>query len=419
MRTTSVGIGWRAEIDLTVERLAGVDFVEVVAENVCAEHLPDSLRALRARGVDVIPHGVGLGLAGADRPDTARLARLAALAVALDAPLLSEHLAFVRAGGMEAGHLLPGPYTWAALDVVAENVRIAQDSLPVPLAVENPATLLAWPDAELTQAQFLYELVERTGVRLLIDVANLHTERVNHGLDPAAALAALPLEAVEYVHVAGGVERDGLWHDTHAHPVTAPILEVLGTLCALHRPPRVLLERDADFPSAAGIAAELAAIRDVVEAAPAATARTAVPARARPSGATRPEPARARAELALGQAGLLAALVAGGATPEGFDADRVRAQARALVAKRRESALRAVPELASALGKRWPAEFTTWALVHPKPAEGGTHADVHAFARHLWEADRLPYDLASVFIPRTPSRWRRLRTSWRGRVTSA
>jgi len=415
---TSVGIGWRAEIDLTIERLDGVDFVEVVAENVCAEHLPESLRVLRSRGVEVIPHGVGLGLAAAERPDAARLARLAEVAVALDSPLVSEHLAFVRAGGMEAGHLLPGPYTWAALDVVAENVRIARDALPVPLALENPATLLTWPGAELTQAQFLYELVDRTGVRLLIDVANLHTERVNHGVDPAAALSALPLEAVEYAHVAGGVERDGLWHDTHAHPVTAPILEVLGTLCALRRPPRVLLERDADFPSAGELAGELAAIRDVVvEAGP--EAKRAVPGRARPSGATRPEPARARAELAAGQTRLLAALVAGGSTPAGFDTDRVRVQARALAAKRREGVGHAVPEFATTLGARWPGEFMEWALVHPKPAEGGSRADAFAFARHLWETDRLPRALASVFVTRSPSLRERLRRSRRSRVTSA
>jgi hypothetical protein len=46
-----VGIGWRAEIDLTVERLPGVDFVEVVAENLHAEHLPESVVLLRERGI--------------------------------------------------------------------------------------------------------------------------------------------------------------------------------------------------------------------------------------------------------------------------------------------------------------------------------------------------------------------------------
>ena len=261
----AVGVGWRPEIDLTIERLTGVEFVEVIAENVCADHLPESLRILRGRGVRVVPHGVGLGLGGAELPSPARLSRLAEVAAAVGAPLVSEHVAFVRAGGLEAGHLLPVPYTRDALAVVAENVRVAQDNLPVPLALENPATLFTWPDNELTQGQFLAELVERTGAHLLVDVANLHTRLVNHGVDPRDELRDLPLEAVAYVHVAGGLLRDGLWHDTHAHPVTEPVLEVLATLCALRRPPGILLERDANHPPPDELAAELATIRRVAD----------------------------------------------------------------------------------------------------------------------------------------------------------
>jgi len=262
-----VGIGWRPEIDLTVERLAGVDFVEVVAESVCAEHLPESLRRLRARGVPVLPHGVTLSLGSADPPDPDRLERLGRCAEALDAPLVSEHIAFVRAGGLEAGHLLPVPRTREALEVVVANVRAAQAALPVPLAVENVAALLGWPDDELTDGQFLAALVERTGVRLLLDVANLHTNRVNLGLDPLAALTELPLEAVAYVHVAGGVLRDGVWHDTHTHPVPAAVLDLLAAVCERTPVPGVLLERDGTYPSDADLAAELAAIRRVVDGA--------------------------------------------------------------------------------------------------------------------------------------------------------
>ncbi len=257
------GLGWRPEIDTAVERLPGLDWVEVVAENVCAEHLPPSLAELRSRGVTVVPHGVSLGLGDAAEPDPARLARLAGVAEALGSPLVSEHLAFVRAGGLEAGHLLPVPRTRAALRVVVANVRIAQRELPVPLALENIAAHLAWPGDELTEAQFLAELVERTGVRLLVDVANLHTNRVNLGVDPAAELDRLPLEALAYVHVAGGVERDGVWHDTHTHPVTGPVLEVLAALCERTDPPGVLLERDGAYPPPAELSAELDAIRRV------------------------------------------------------------------------------------------------------------------------------------------------------------
>ncbi|GHF21209.1 hypothetical protein GCM10010359_23260 [Streptomyces morookaense] len=268
MKVLGTGIGWRPQIAEAVEGMPGVDWVEVVAENICPGHLPDSLGRLRERGTPVVPHGVSLGLGGADRPDLGRLVELAERAEALGAPLVTEHIAFVRAGAprMEAGHLLPVPRTRDALDVLCENVRIAQDVLPVPLALENVAAFLAWPDEEFTEGQFLSELVERTGVRLLVDVANLHTNHVNRGEDPAAVLAELPVEAIAYVHVAGGFEREGLWHDSHAHPVPRPVLEILAALCERATPPGVLLERDDNFPEASVLSAELDAIRAVVAA---------------------------------------------------------------------------------------------------------------------------------------------------------
>lgn len=266
---TGTGIGWRREIDVTVPRLPGVDFVEVVAENVCPCHVPASLSHLRESGIPVIPHGVSLSLGGTEPLDPGRLERLAALAEKFGSPLVSEHVAFCRAGGMEAGHLLPVPRTRAALDILAANITAAQAALGVPLAVENIAPLLSWPEDEMTEAAFLSELAERTGVLLLLDVANLHTARVNLGLDPAATLGALPLERVAYVHVAGGVMRDGVWHDTHAHPVTPEILDVLsGFADRASGPaglPGVMLERDDDYPSDAEITRELAAIRSALE----------------------------------------------------------------------------------------------------------------------------------------------------------
>jgi uncharacterized protein (UPF0276 family) len=263
-----VGIGWRAEIDLTVARLPGVDFVEVVAENIAPARVPATLRALQARGVPVIPHGVSLSLGGAAPPDQARLSHLAALAETFGSPLVSEHVAFCRAGGMEAGHLLPVPRTRQALDILVENVAIAQAALPVPLAVENIAALLQWPENEMTEAEFLAELVDRTGVLLLADVANLHTAHVNFGTDPIAALDSLPLHHIAYVHVAGGVLQDGLWHDTHAHPVPRAILDVLTALADRVPLPGVLLERDDAYPSDAELAAELAAIRQAARCVP-------------------------------------------------------------------------------------------------------------------------------------------------------
>ncbi|NJP89744.1 DUF692 domain-containing protein [Nonomuraea sp. FMUSA5-5] len=261
MASLGVGIGWRSELDLTIERMGGVDFLEVVAENIRPGRLPESLRVLRARGLPVIPHGVSLGVGGAEPPSPARLAHLAACAQALDAPLVSEHLAFVRGGGIEAGHLLPVPRTRESLKVVIENVRRAQDALPVPLALENVAAVFGWPDDELTEAQFLAELVAATGVGLLIDVANLYTNQVNLGLPAVAALDTLPLEHLAYVHVAGGYEHHGIWHDTHTTTAPQAVLYLLTELCSRVTPPGVLLEWDDEYPSDAVLADELSRIR--------------------------------------------------------------------------------------------------------------------------------------------------------------
>ncbi|MFD7244458.1 DUF692 domain-containing protein [Streptomyces massasporeus] len=309
MERLGTGIGWRPEIADAVERMPGIDWVEAVAENVCSGHLPDSLRRLRERGVTVVPHGVSLGLGGADRPDAGRLTALAERAEALGSPLVTEHIAFVRAGGpltasphLEAGHLLPVPRTRDALDVLCENVRIAQDALPVPLAVENIAALICWPGEEMTEGQFLYDLADRTGVRLLIDVANLHTNHVNRGEDPSKALAELPLEAIAYVHVAGGVERDGVWHDSHAHPVPRPVLDILTDLASRVSPPGVLLERDENFPEPAELENELGAIRRALEAGAVERLKTELRSAAGATDAQRTQPERVGAELSSGEA---------------------------------------------------------------------------------------------------------------------
>ncbi|SNX64656.1 hypothetical protein SAMN06272735_6484 [Streptomyces sp. TLI_55] len=388
MERLGTGIGWRPEIADAVERMPGIDWVEVVAENTCPGHLPESLRRLRERGVTVVPHGVSLGLGGADRPDESRLTALAERAEALGSPLVTEHIAFVRAGGLltasprlEAGHLLPVPRTRDALDVLCENVRIAQAALPVPLAVENIAALIAWPDEEMTEGQFLYELADRTGVRLLIDVANLHTNHVNRGEDPAAALADLPLEAIAYVHVAGGFERDGVWHDSHAHPVPRPVLDILTDLASRVSPPGVLLERDENFPEPAELEGELAAIRGAVEKGREQGAAPGTQAARTTRLSSMPDTAPARQRLALAQAALLSALVAGTPVPEGFDRVRLGVQARALAGKRADVVAKVAPELPVILGTGYRAAFLGYA--HGHPMTGGYRRDALDFAGYV------------------------------------
>ncbi len=256
-----VGLGWRREIAGVPAALPGLRFTEVVAESLPVHGPPPPmLDALGERGVTVVPHGVRLSLGGTDLLDPVRVARLAGAAAMLDAPLVSEHIAFVRAGGLEAGHLLPLPRTREALDVLTRNIAAVTAELGVPLALEPIAALFDWPEDEYTEADFVTELLERTDTWLLLDVANVYANARNRGADPWATLDRLPLERVAYLHVAGGAERDGIYHDTHTAPTPDPVLALLRELAPRLAGPPVLLERDGHYPPAAELHAELDAI---------------------------------------------------------------------------------------------------------------------------------------------------------------
>ena len=253
------GLGWRPELDGAVAR-AQLGFLEVVAEGVGPRHLPAGVQAARERGLAIVPHGIRLSLGGAEHPDARRLEHLASVAERVSAPLVSEHIAFVRAHGQESGHLLPVPRTREALEILVENVTIAQQTLPVPLALEHVAALVEWPGAEMDEAAFVSELIELTGALLLLDLSNLFANAHNHGYDAEEALTRFPLQRIAYVHVGGGTFRDGVYHDTHADPVVPGVLAMVEELHALTDAPGVLLERDDGFPPEDELLAELRAI---------------------------------------------------------------------------------------------------------------------------------------------------------------
>src|SRR5689334_18753662 len=97
-----LGIGWRPELAVAIDRRPDLGFVELMAEDFePSEPMPPAIERLRRRGVRLVPHGVSLSLGGAEPLDRNRLDHLARLARLCDAPLVSEHIAFVRADGTE------------------------------------------------------------------------------------------------------------------------------------------------------------------------------------------------------------------------------------------------------------------------------------------------------------------------------
>jgi uncharacterized protein (UPF0276 family) len=300
----AVGLGFRPEV--AADLLGSpecVDFVEVVAEACLASPAAHREALAVSRVWPVVPHGVKLSLGSAEGIDRDRARRLGALARELRATVVTEHVAFVRAGGREIGHLTQVPFTRESARVVAKNVAALRRELPdVPLLLENTAWTFRWPGDELDEPTFFVEIVERTGCDLLLDLGNLYANARNAGVDPSQVLAAYPLGRVGMVHIAGGILDEGFYFDTHAHPVPEAVLELLGELAARVGPVPVVLERDDAFPPFDELVAEVARARRAISTAPRQARRAAMRA---PLEGEAPRPAE---ELARQQAALARAL---------------------------------------------------------------------------------------------------------------
>jgi uncharacterized protein len=260
-----IGIGWRPELAAGIfAHLDRIDVVEVLADNYfkAPRRELDALRAL-AEQVPVHLHGVGLGLASAYAVDTVRLDQMARLVERVRPVGWSEHLAFVRAGGVEIGHLAMPPRTVHTIEQTVRNVESARAIVGSAPALENIATLFDPPMSTHTEAEWSRQILDAARAPMLLDLHNLYANAVNAGRDPLADLAAFPLERVRCVHLSGGmwISHDGGERrllDDHVHSPPEAVFELLRALESQTSAGfDVVLERDGRYPSFDVMLAEL------------------------------------------------------------------------------------------------------------------------------------------------------------------
>src|SRR5262245_62224346 len=139
-----VGLGWRPELAVGIlSHLDRIDVVEVIADNLF-DAPRDERRALRTLSAQtkVVLHGVSLGLASSVPVETKLLEKTARLCEEANPEYWSEHLAFVRGGGVEIGHLTAPPRTDATIEGAASNLERARAVVGSAPLVENIATLI-------------------------------------------------------------------------------------------------------------------------------------------------------------------------------------------------------------------------------------------------------------------------------------
>lgn len=258
------GIGWRPRLAAGIlSNLERIDIVEVIADDYfhAARHDRRALRTL-ATQTPVTLHGVSLGLASAEPVATRRVDQMARLCDEVAPASWSEHLAFVRGGGIEIGHLAAPPRTEATIAGALSNLALAKKIVGIAPQVENVATLIEPVGSDRDEAAWVSAIVRNSESDLLLDLHNLYANSLNFNFDTSEFLARIPLEKIATIHLAGGkwIGREGARRllDDHLHDVPDPVYELLEAVASrTPQPLTVIIERDGKFPSIDSLLAQL------------------------------------------------------------------------------------------------------------------------------------------------------------------
>ncbi len=244
-----------------------VDWWEVISENFLVDggNPRRVLREVCARW-PVVMHGVSLSIGSVDPVDDAYLTRLAALADEVDPPLISDHLCWSALGGHSGHDLWPLPYTEEALALVVDKVGRVQDKLRRRILLENASSYITFAASQLGEAEFLAEVARRADCGILLDVNNIFVSATNHAWDAQAYLAAIPVERVAQIHLAGHSGLGTHLLDTHDHPVRDEVWQLYADALSRFGPVSTMIERDDAIPPLAELLAELDVARDIAAA---------------------------------------------------------------------------------------------------------------------------------------------------------
>ncbi|MBM4243622.1 MAG: DUF692 domain-containing protein [Deltaproteobacteria bacterium] len=243
------GIGLRAgHFGSLLEHGTRADWLEAISENfMIAGGRPLHVLEHVRRDKPLVLHGVSLSIGGTDPLDEAYLRELRALADRIEPVWVSDHLCWTGRDAHQLHDLLPLPWTEELLDHLVPRIARVQDVLGRRLVLENVSSYLAF-EGEMTESQFLAELVRRCECDLLLDVNNVHVSAHNQGFDSRRYIDAIPGEHVAQIHLAGHRDHGTHLLDSHDAPIADAVLDLYRYAIARLGPVSTLVEWDGEVP---------------------------------------------------------------------------------------------------------------------------------------------------------------------------
>ncbi|MCH2045607.1 MAG: DUF692 domain-containing protein [Saprospiraceae bacterium] len=265
----SFGLGLRKKIvpELLEETHPIIDFVEVVPENWMnvGGYWKKQLDQL-AQKYRFVAHGISLSIGSHNALNLKKLQRIKDFMMRYNIQEYSEHLCFSEYDNVHLFELLPLPFTKDAINLLVNKIHKAQDFLERPLILEN-VCYYSSVEKEMSEADFIREIVQRTGCKILLDINNVYINANNHNLDALELLKQMPLEAVEYLHVAGHqILETGFIIDSHKQAISPQVFQLLDQIYpVINRQVPILLERDGNFNGLQPLVNELHQLENLVQ----------------------------------------------------------------------------------------------------------------------------------------------------------
>jgi len=245
------GIGLRSQhINEIINTLPDIPWLELLADNHLAEGGLDVAQLDHiADNYPLTLHCVGMSLASTDPLDKDYCQRIKALSNRVNATWVSEHLCFTSVMGIYSHDLLPIPYNRSSLKHCADRISQIQDLLGERILIENVSSYMSFKQTEMTEIEFIMELLEQADCYLLADINNIYVNHLNQGLDAEHYVNNLPLERIKEIHLAGYQQQENYVLDAHNNPVSKPVWKLYQQLIQRKADIPTLIEWDNDIPA--------------------------------------------------------------------------------------------------------------------------------------------------------------------------
>lgn len=253
------GLGLRPQYyEEIIQCLPVVDWFEITTENYL---IPGGkplyyLDKIRER-YPLVMHGVSLSLGSTEPLNQSYLSQLKQLATRVQPAWISDHLCWIGVNGLNMHDLLPLPYTEEALNHVVSRILQVQDYLQQPIVIENVSSYLTFSESEMSEWDFIREIIKLTDCYLLLDVNNVYVSSINHNFNAMTYINALPKNKIAQIHLAGHSNHGNYIVDTHNAPVIQAVWDLYTQTVSQLGLISTMIERDDNMPPLAELLVEM------------------------------------------------------------------------------------------------------------------------------------------------------------------